>query len=123
MTSTSRPYWFRQVNQLTNNGPLKELKVGTLPVCESCIKGKMEKRYFTAKGNRAKEQLELVHIDVCGPINAQARGGFEYFVTFMDDYSRYGHTYLLAKKSEAFRMFKDFKAQAEKQLGKSLKIL
>ena len=75
------------------------------------------------KGNRAKEPLELIHSDVCGPINIQARGGYEYFVTFTDDYSRYGHVYLMLKKSETFERFKDFKALAEKQLGKSLKTL
>lgn len=77
------------INQLTKVGPLRELSVGTLPVCESCLEGKMTKRPFSEKGNRAKEPLELIHSDVCGPINIQARGGYEYFVTFTDDYSRY----------------------------------
>ena len=75
------------------------------------------------KGNRAKEPLELVHNDVCGPINVQARGGYEYFVTFIDDYSRYGHTNLMLRKSETFGMFQEFKAEAKKQLGKTLKTL
>ena len=83
----------------------------------------MTKRPFSTKGNRAKEPLELIHSDVCGPINIQARGGYEYFVTFTDDYSRYGQIYLMLKKSETFEKFKDFKALAEKKLGKSLKTL
>ena len=83
----------------------------------------MTKRPFSAKGNRAKQTLELIHSDVCRPINIQARGGYEYFVTFTDDYSMYGHIYLMLKKSETFEKFKDFKALAEKQLGKSLKTL
>ena len=74
----------------------------------------MTKRSFSSKGNRAKEVLELVHSDVCGPINVQARGGFEYFVTFTDDYSRYGYVYLMTRKSEAFDKFKEFKAEVEK---------
>ena len=49
----------------------------------------MTKRHFTTKGLRAKEPLELVHSDVCGPFATQARGGYEYYVTFIDDYSRY----------------------------------
>ena len=83
----------------------------------------MTKRPFSAKGNRAKEPLELVHSNVCGPINVQARGGYEYFVTFIDDYSRYGHTYLMLRKSETFGKFQEFKAEAKKQLGKTLKTL
>ena len=74
-----------RIERLVKDGPLKELKVSSLPVCESCLEGKMTKRSFTTKGQRAKEPLELVHSDVCGPMNTQARGGYEYFVTFIDD--------------------------------------
>ena len=83
----------------------------------------MTKRSFSAKGTRAKEPLQLVHSDVCGPVSVQARGGYEYFVTFIDDYSRYGYVYLMRRKSETFGKFKEFLAEAEKQLGKSLKTL
>ena len=80
----------------------------------------MTKRSFSAKGFRAKEPLELVHSDVCGPLNVQARGGYEYFVTFIDDYSRYEYVYLMQRKSETFGNFKEFLAEVERQLGKSL---
>ena len=83
----------------------------------------MTKRPFTTKGLRAKEPLELVHSDVCGPFATQARGGYEYYVTFIDDYSRYGYVYLMRRKSETFEKFKEFKTESEKQLGKSLKVL
>ena len=102
---------------------MRELRVGFLHVCESCLEGKMTKRSFSAKGERAKEPLELVHTDVCGPLNVQARGGYEYFVNFIDDYSRYSYIYLMQRKSETFQKFQDFRAEAEKQLGKSLKTL
>ncbi|KAA0040301.1 gag/pol protein [Cucumis melo var. makuwa] len=48
----------------------------------------MTKRSFTGKGLRAKTSLVLVHSDLCGPINVKARGGYEYFISFIDDYSR-----------------------------------
>ena len=83
----------------------------------------MTKRPFSAKGERSNEPLQLVHSDVCGPLSVQARGGYEYFVTFIDDYSRYGYVYLMHKKSKTFGKFKEFMAEAEKQLGKSLKTL
>ncbi|RVW52634.1 Retrovirus-related Pol polyprotein from transposon TNT 1-94 [Vitis vinifera] len=112
-----------RIERLAKDGPLKELKVGTLPVCESCLEGKMTKRPFSAKGERAKVPLEIIHTDVCGPLNVKARGGYEYFVTFIDDYSRYGYVYLIQRKSEAFEKFKEFRAEAEKQLSKSIKTL
>ena len=102
---------------------MRELRVETLPVCESYLDGEMTKRPFSAKGNRAKEPLELVHSDVCGPTNVQVRGGYEYFITFINDYSRYCHTYLMLRKSETFGKFQEFKAEAEKQLSKTLKTL
>ena len=83
----------------------------------------MTKRPFSAKGERSKEPLQLVHSDVCGPLSVQARGGYGYFVTFIDDYSRYGYVYLMHKNFETFGKFKEFMAETEKQLGKSLKTL
>ena len=50
-----------------------------------------------------------------------ARGGYEYFVTFTDDYSRYGFIYLMQRKSETFSKFKEFHACVENQLGKTIK--
>ena len=77
----------------------------------------MTKRPLKAKGYHATKLLELVHTDVCGPMSVQARGGYEYFVTFTDDYSRYGYVYLMCQKSETFDKFREYKAEAEKQLG------
>ncbi|KAL4016333.1 hypothetical protein IC575_023981 [Cucumis melo] len=81
----------------------------------------MTKRPFTGKGHRAKEPLELVHSDLCGPMNVKARGGFEYFITFTDDYSRYGYVYLMQHKSEALEKFKEYKAEVENALSKTIK--
>src|SRR5664279_4286901 len=47
---------------------------------------------------RATDLLELVHTDVCGPMSTTARGGFHYFITFNDDFSRYGYVYLMQHK-------------------------
>ena len=51
------------------------------------------------------------------------RGGFEYFITFIDDYLRYGCIYLMRRKSEAFEKFKEYKVETEKRLNKCLKTL
>ncbi|PKI58225.1 hypothetical protein CRG98_021396 [Punica granatum] len=72
---------------------------------------------------RAKEVLELIHSDVCGPFREIARGGYSYFITFADDYSRFGYVYLMKYKHESFEKFKEFKAEVEKQKGKSIKTL
>ena len=109
-----------RINRLVKDGPLRELNVGTLLVFKPYLEGKMTKRPFSAKGKRSKEPFQLVHSDVCGPLSVQATGGYEYFVTFIDDYSRYDYVYLMHKQSETFGKFKEFMAEAEKQLAKSL---
>ena len=83
----------------------------------------MTKRPFTTKGLGAEEPLGLIHSDVCGPFATQARGGYEYYVTFIDDQSRYRYVYLMRRKSKTFEKFKEFRDEAKKQLGKSLKVL
>ena len=70
-----------------------------------------------------KWPLDLIHTDVCGPMSTHTRGGFIYFITFIDDFSRYGYLYLMKYKSEAFEKFKKFKNEVEKKLGKSIKLL
>ena len=52
--------------------------------------------------------LELINSDVCGPIPSTSLS--EYYVTFIDDYSRKTWVYFLKTKDEVFRKFKEFKA-------------
>jgi hypothetical protein len=68
----------------------------------------MSKTPFTGQSERANDFLGLVNTDVCGPMSSMARGGFQYFITFTDDISRYGYIYLMRHKSESFENFKEF---------------
>ncbi|KAK9044503.1 hypothetical protein V6N11_058403 [Hibiscus sabdariffa] len=83
----------------------------------------MTKAPFSGKGERASDLLGLIHSDVCGPMNTQARGGFQYLITFTDDFSRYGYIYLMHHKSKALERFKEFKNEVQNQHGKSIKAL
>jgi hypothetical protein len=76
--------------------------------CESCLLEKMTKASFTGQSDRASDLLGLVHTDVCGPMSSIVRGGFQYFITFTDDFSRYRYIYLMRHKSESFEKFKEF---------------
>jgi hypothetical protein len=91
--------------------------------CESCLLGKMTKAPFTGHSERTSDLLGLIHADVCGPMSSIARGGFQYFITFTDDFSRYGYIYLMRHKSESFEKFKEFQNEVQKQLGKIIKFL
>nr|GFA40550.1 retrotransposon protein, putative, Ty1-copia subclass [Tanacetum cinerariifolium] len=72
---------------------------------------------------RAKDLLGLIHTDVCGPFKIMSRQGASYFVTFTDDFSRYGYVYLLKHEHEVFETFKVFQKEVENQLGKTIKLL
>ena len=92
--------------------------------CESCLEGKQPRKPFPHHSlNRAKETLELVHTDVCGKVNAKSLSGSEYFLTFIDDRTRYSWVYILKRKSDVFQTFREWKAMAEKSTGKPLKTL
>ena len=83
----------------------------------------MTKLSFKGKDEHVSGPLNLIHTDVCGPMSTHAKGDFIYFITFIDDFSQYGYFYLMKYKLEAFEMFKEFKNEVEKQLGKSIKTL
>ena len=89
---------------------LSNLESSSNSTCEACLQGKMTRSPFVGQMERAKDVLEIIHSDVCGPFSEMARGDFYYFITFIDDLSRYGHLFLMKNKSESFERFKEFKA-------------
>ena len=91
--------------------------------CESCIMCKLPKSPFSGIGEQAKGLLELIHSDVCDPMHVQARSASFYFITFTDDFSRFGWVYLMRYNFEAFEKFREYKNKVEKQSGKSIKSL
>ncbi|CAB0001583.1 unnamed protein product [Nesidiocoris tenuis] len=91
--------------------------------CPTCAKGKQARQPFKSSKSRAKNILELVHIDLCGPMETPSFGGKRYMFTIVDDYSRYTHVHFLSHKNEAFDRFLEFKAQAERQTDHKIKII
>ena len=93
-------------------------------LCDSCLAGKQRRLPFpkTAK-YRAQEVLQLVHGDLCGPITPATHGGRRYFLLLVDDCSRYMWLQLLTSKDEAAEAIRRFKARAEADSGKRLRVL
>ena len=92
--------------------------------CETCVGGKHHKSQMpTSSGTRSEELLGLVHSDVCGKISTKFIGGAEYFLTFIDDKTRYVWVYTLKHKARVFDRFVEWKALVEKQSGQKLKVL
>ena len=99
---------------------LKDVKV---EFCEHCVYGKQKRQAFGTGIHNTKEILEYVHSDVWGPSPITSLSGRLYYVSFIDDYSRYAWVYMLHAKSEVFATFLQWKAQVETQTGKKIKFL
>ncbi|KAK0570630.1 hypothetical protein LWI29_004098 [Acer saccharum] len=76
-------------------------------VCGPCQQGKQTKSvHKKGKYLSTKEPLELIHMDLLGPIQTESLGGRRYILVVVDDFSRFTWTYFLREKSEAFEKFK-----------------
>jgi transposase InsO family protein len=91
--------------------------------CVSCIQGKQTRQPFPSEGSRATELLEVIHSDVCGPMQTASLGGARYFVTFIDDFSRKVHVYTIKSKADVLNKFIEYKARVENELNKKIKTL
>ncbi|KRY65178.1 Retrovirus-related Pol polyprotein from transposon TNT 1-94 [Trichinella pseudospiralis] len=114
----------RSLIELTKHEKVFGIKVGKekLPVCEICIKGKQTQSLFSkSQTKRRCGPLELMHTDICGPMRQNSIGGSKYFVTFIDDHSRWCETYFLKNRNEVLDAFMDFKSHAEDEIGNKIK--
>ena len=89
-----------------------------LQLCEPCLAGKACRKPFGTK-KRAAHPIELVHSDICGLMNKKARHRAAYFLTLIDDYSRYGYVYFLSHRHEALDCFKRFVVEVENNMKKA----
>ena len=81
--------------------------------CPVCVEAKFAKEPFKNVTTRKTELLELVHSDLTDFKNTMSKGGKKWYITFVDDYSRYTKIYLLKYKDEVEEMFLKYKAEIE----------
>jgi transposase InsO family protein len=100
------------------------LDIKTAPdlICEPCLAGKMRAKPFPSSSWRASRPLELVHSDL-HEVPYCSFSGFRYWVTFIDDYSRFRFVLPIQATSDVFVAFKQFKAFAENQTERKIKTL
>ncbi|KAI3445119.1 hypothetical protein Pfo_001784, partial [Paulownia fortunei] len=110
----------QRIERLVSDEILDPLDLTDFKVCVQCIKGKLT-NIKKLGANRSSDVLKLIHTDICGPFPTASWNGQQYFITFIDDYSRYGYLYLIHEKSQSLDVFKAFKAEVENQLGKRIK--
>ena len=134
VTETDKPtpeVWHQRLGHLNNNYvhqlTKKEMVVGmnydvNCPVekeCKGCTLGKMQRGPFPKHSqHRATKPYEMIHSDICRPMQVASKGGSRYMLTFTDDFSRYTTVYFLKNKSEVLSKFKEHVNLVENQNGK-----
>ncbi|KAJ9709896.1 hypothetical protein PVL29_001400 [Vitis rotundifolia] len=111
----------QRLERLVRDGVLSNLDFSYFETCVVCLKGKMTAKTRKEKVDKCGSTLDLIHTDICGPLTPNALGGYKYFITFIDDFSRYGYVELIHEKSDSLNVFKAFKAKMKLQLGKPIK--
>ena len=81
--------------------------------CHVCVELKQPRKPHKAAAARDLAPLELIHFDLCEMNDELTKGGKRYFITFIDDCTRFYHVYLLKSKDEALHYFKIYKAEVE----------
>lgn len=92
-------------------------------ICDHCIAGKQHQDPFpNLSEHRSTVLLGCIHSDLHGPL-PKTPYGFRYWLTLVDDMSQFKCVYLLKRKSEAFSRFKEYVAEAERELGTKVRQL
>ncbi|GJY48862.1 retrovirus-related pol polyprotein from transposon TNT 1-94 [Tanacetum coccineum] len=96
---------------------LKKLKYVKDQLCSSCKVSKAKRSSFKTKVVPSlKEQLNLLHIDLCSPMRVASKNGKKYILVILDDYSRYTWTLFLRSKDETTEVLKDFLIMIQQNL-------
>ncbi|GFS61618.1 retrovirus-related Pol polyprotein from transposon TNT 1-94 [Trichonephila clavipes] len=89
--------------------------------CIPCKLAKSKRVSFKKTGAvRSKRPLELLHMDLCGPMPTESQGGNKYFLSIIDDYSRKVNVFPIRNKSDVFHTFIRFQKRAERFLSKKV---
>ncbi|KAJ9557345.1 hypothetical protein OSB04_011959 [Centaurea solstitialis] len=96
---------FSDISKLANGGLVKGLPKLTFDrdsLCPACQMGKMKRSSQKSKTESScQSPLEMIHMDLCGPMRIQSISGKKYILVMVDEYSRYTWLEFLRMKSEA----------------------
>lgn len=95
---------------------------GIRQTCECCVEEKMARPSFPQVEKKAKALLDTVHSDICGPMKTSP-GGCRYYMTMIDDHSRYTVVYFLKEKSEVTDKISEYVRFTEIQFRRKPKLI
>ncbi|GKB98748.1 pol polyprotein [Tanacetum coccineum] len=95
---------------------------GCLGHCETCVEAKLTISSFKSVKRKTKP-LDMIHTDIYDLKSLPTKGGNKYFITFIDDCTKYCYVYLLKSKDKAIDKFVLYKTEVENQLGRKIKVV
>ncbi|GJY74227.1 retrovirus-related pol polyprotein from transposon TNT 1-94 [Tanacetum coccineum] len=111
---------FDTINLLSKNDIVKglpKLKFVKDQLCSSCELGKAKRSSFKSLTiTRSKKRLDLLHMDLCGPMRIESINGKKYILVIVNDFSRYTWTLFLRSKDETLEVLKDFLKMIQRKL-------
>nr|GFB10409.1 retrovirus-related Pol polyprotein from transposon TNT 1-94 [Tanacetum cinerariifolium] len=118
---------FNTINLLSKNDivvGLPKLKFVKDYLCSSCELGKAKRKSFHTKLTpSSKRRLQLLHMDLCGPMLIASINGKIYVLVIIDDYSRYTWTHFLRSKDETPEVLIDFLRLAQRGLQAQVRVV
>nr|GFA16288.1 hypothetical protein [Tanacetum cinerariifolium] len=118
---------FDTINLLSKNDivvGLPKLKFVKDHLCSSCELGKAKRKSFhTMTTPSLKRRLQLLYMDLCGPMRVASINGKRYVLVIVDDYSRYTWTYFLRSKDETPEVLIDFLRLVQRGLHAQVRIV
>ncbi|CAI7770390.1 unnamed protein product [Closterium sp. NIES-53] len=92
--------------------------------CETCLTSKFSRFPFHSTVGQSSDPVELVHVDLVGPMKVKGDGGALYSMTMVDDDTRLTWSFPLAKKSDAARVIiEEWLPMVERESGKRVKAI
>ena len=117
----------KTIIKMASSGVVKGLDLANNDIpsepCAGCQYGKHQRSPFPVGRKRAIYSGQLIHSDICGPMEKATPGGALYFVLFIDDFSGMRFIYLLRKKSEAAEKFMELIHAIRGQTGNLVRTL
>nr|GEX01664.1 hypothetical protein [Tanacetum cinerariifolium] len=118
---------FDTINLLSKNDiviGLSKLKFVKDHLCSSCKLGKAKRKFFQTKTTpSSKSRLQLLLMDLCGPMRVESINGRKYVLVIVDDHSRYTWTHFLRSKDETLEVLIDFLRLVQQGLHAQVRIV
>ncbi|KAG2810460.1 hypothetical protein PC113_g23763 [Phytophthora cactorum] len=113
---------------MVDNNMIKDAKAPSKSsgpsLCRGCQQGKMVQKPFPSNRDKCRyDTFELLHFDICGPMEENSLGGSKYLLLIVDEASGCMKGFCLRAKSESEDCIKTYIMKVQKQFGKKVKFV